>query len=174
MLYFHDVTIESENSQLLLVFSNGVKSFHENTTLPVLASYTRELAHYSKVKLHRNTLLEMLELQENNLKDLNNLKIKGKGSLIEGIFNAISETVASVADTGSDIFHILTKGVETVTNDTVQVVSSVGNDIAGIFEAAGGPSGIVLYVIDILIIYLVYRHVQERQNAAPPLPPRNL
>ena len=113
------------------------------------------------------------------MKELADLRERGKDSLVEGIFEGISDTFGIVADTGVSIFHSIARGLKHVTNDTVDVVDSIGDDIASIFGPVGGLGVFVLYVLNLgIIVYLGYRHVVDYrmrdawQETPPRLPPK--
>ena len=143
--------------------------------MPKLASFNSMLKHYSAVRPHMTTLLNILASQRRNFKDFRDFRTKGGGSIINGIFEEISEVVDTMSDTGASIFHSIAKGLKHVTNDTVGLVTDVGNDVLGIFDFVWGPSNFGLYVLNFLIvIYLGYKHILEyRMRLRPPeLPPR--
>ena len=163
------------------------QDLNDKLSLPKLASYNSRLRHYSPVTPHRTTLLSILASQRSNLREINDLKKRGGGSVLQGIFSGITEVVETMSETGVTIVHSIAKGITHLTNDSVEVVTEVGGSVAGIFNFAGGTSNFVLYVINFFIIaYLVVKHIAEyrmrrrvpeaprivRVIESPPLPPK--
>ena len=94
---------------------------------------------------------------------------------MKGIASAMGEVVETVTDTATNIFNIIAHGATDVTNDTVQAIDNIGSTLVDIVTFTGGPSNLILYIIDIgIIIYLIYRHrrgfQQARQHIPPPVP----
>ena len=144
-------------------------------TLPKIATYNSKLQHFGKAQQHRTTLLGILTSQRENIRELNNLKSKGKGSVLQGIFESFGDAVSTASETGEKIFHAIAVGLTHLTNDTVQVANNVEDEVASIFDIAGGPSPFALWILIIaIILYLAYRHILEYQmkRRAPELPPR--
>ena len=98
------------------------KDFIDKLSLPKLASYNSRPRH-SLVTPHRTTLLSILASQRSNLREINDLKKRGGGSVLQGI----------------------AKGITHLTNDSVEVVTEVGDSVAGIFNFGGGTSNFALY-----------------------------
>ena len=149
--------------------------FHQKMALPKLRTYTPKLLHYEKVRPHRTTLLNILAEQQDNLDALTDYRTTGGGNIVKGIAEAMGDVVETVTDTATNIFHIIAHGTTEVTNDTVQAVDNIGSALVDIVTFTGGPSNLVLYVIDIgIIIYLIYRHrvghQQIEQRVPPPVP----
>ena len=139
--------------------------YQHHVPLPRLASFNSRLLHYSDVKPHRTTLLNILSLQQENLRDLSDMRQVGGGSLAKGVLTAITDVAASIADTGTTLFHIVTGSALSVANDTVTLFDKAGKSILGVFDVVGGPSGFALYLIDICIIgYLVWKHVNDNRR----------
>ena len=162
------------------------QDFNDRLSLPKLASYNNKLKHYSFVTPHRTTLMSILASQRGNLREMSDLRKRGGGSVLQGIFSGISEVVETMSETGVTLVHSIANGITHLTNDSVEVVTEVGEGVAGVFNFAGGPSNFVLYVIDFfIIVYLVLKHFAElrmrRRDAeaprvvqvagAPPVPP---
>ena len=143
-------------------------------TMQKLNGFNEKLAHYSKPKTHRNTILSIIAEEQDSLKEITDFKTKGKGSFINGIFSGVADSVNSLSDTSRTILHSIAVGLKHITNDTVEIAVETTDTIEGFFNILkGGPSSLVLYVIDLLIIgYLIYERLI--QNRPPPLPPRNL
>ena len=143
--------------------------------LPKLRTYTPKLLHYEEVRPHRTTLLDILAAQQENLDTLTDYKTVGGGNIMKGIASAMGEVVETVTDTATNIFNIIAHGATDVTNDTVQAIDNIGSTLVDIVTFTGGPSNLILYIIDIgIIIYLIYRHriglQQIRQHIPPPVP----
>ena len=139
--------------------------FRDHVMLPRLASFNGRLLHYGKIAPHRVTLLQVLASQQDNLRDLTDMRERGKGSLVQGIFGAMEDVVSTLAETGETIFHVVTKGVIHLTNDTVLTAEGVGDSVASLFSVIGGPGNLGLYILDLLIIiYLVYKHVHDTRR----------
>ena len=165
------------------------QDFNDRLSLPQMASFNKKLRHKAKVTPHRTTLLRILDSQRENLRKMSDLRRDGKGSVLQGVFSGIAETVETMSDTGLNIVHAIAKGLKHLSNDSVEVVSEVGEDVVGFFKWTGGVSNFVLYVIDFLIIsYLATRHIMEYRErrqpregprivqvvGPPPIPPRGL
>ena len=148
--------------------------YSDHLTLPRIATYNSKLQHFGKAQQHRTTLLGILTSQRENIRELNNLKSKGKGSVLQGIFESFGDVVSTASDTGVKIFHAIAVGLTHITNDTVQAASDVGDEVASIFDIAGGPSPFALWILTIaIILYLTYKHILEYcMRRAPELPPR--
>ena len=143
--------------------------------LPKLRTYTPKLLHYEKTRPHRTTLLDVLAAQQENLDTLTDYRTIGGGDIVKGIAAAMGEVVETVTDTATNIFSIIAHGATDVTNDTVQAVDNIGSTLVDIVTFTGGPSNLILYVIDLgIIIYLIYRHrtgyQQIRRQEPPPVP----
>ena len=153
--------------------------FRHHISLPRLASFNGKLLHYSEVKPHRTTLLHVLALQQDNLRDLTDFRQRGGGSLVAGIFTAMTDVVSTITNTGTTIFHMIAGGATEVANDTITAVDGIGNMVAGFFGVIGGPANLGLYILNFCIIfYLVYRHIHECRERAnldrPIVPDRNI
>ena len=149
--------------------------FQQKMALPKLRTYTPKLLHYEKTRPHRTTLLDVLAAQQENLDTLTDYRTIGGGDIVKGIAAAMGEVVETVTDTATNIFSIIAHGATDVTNDTVQAVDNIGSTLVDIVTFTGGPSNLILYVIDLgIIIYLIYRHrtgyQQIRRQEPPPVP----
>ena len=94
---------------------------------------------------------------------------------MRGIASAMGDVVETVTDTASNIFRLIAHGATDVTIDTVQAVDGIGSALVDMVTFTGGPSTLVLYVIDLgIIIYLIYQHrrgfQRDRQPQPPPVP----
>ena len=120
---------------------------------------------------------------------MTDLSEKGGGSVLQGIFGGISEVVESMSETGVTIVHSIAKGITHLANDSIEVVTEVGDGVVGIFDFAGGTSNFVLYVINFFIVaYLISKHFVENRmrrrdqeapqlfqlNSPPPVPRRGV
>ena len=72
--------------------------------LPKLAGFNNKLLHYTKVRPHRLTLLHLLADQRDNLDDLSNYRTVGAGDIASGIAQALSGTLAFVANSWQTLF----------------------------------------------------------------------
>ena len=105
------------------------QDFKDKLTIPKIASYNSKSRHYAAIPPHRTTLLRILASQRGNLRELADLRKQGGGSVLQGIFSGITEVVETMSDTGATIFHSIAKGLTHVANDSVNVVTGVGDEL---------------------------------------------
>ena len=94
--------------------------------------------HYSGYKPTRESLLSILNENQQNLYDLTNLKESGDGDIVKGIARTMLSLTKEVIGAGTEIFDIIVDGATKLTNDSVKMVSSLGQDVVEIFYPIGG------------------------------------
>ena len=151
-----------------------IKGFVTRNTyvpLPKIATFNDRIVRHGTFSPHPTTLLSIVAAQERSLQQLEDIRSSGHGNVLKGIAAGMSDAFDAVVHAGENIFSTVTRGFESTTNSTTEVVGAIAFDIKSILTFAGtGVSGLFLYGIDLcIVIYLFYMH---RRNIPPPIPPR--
>ena len=140
------------------------KYHHGELKLPKLAEFDEKLVHYEKSQPNRMHLLHLVAVQQKNLQDLEDFRTIGEGSIIEGISHGISRVLTTLTRSGIKLVKSIAQGINGVTNETASVVGNVIHGLGHILTFTNGLSGLLLYIIDVLIIgYLVANRVWEHR-----------
>ena len=140
------------------------KYHHGELKLPKLAEFDEKLVHYEKSQPNRMHLLHLVAVQQKNLQDLEDFRTIGEGSIIEGISHGISRVMTTLTRSGIKLVKSIAQGINGVTNETASVVGNVIHGLGHILTFTNGLSGLLLYIIDVLIIgYLVANRVWEHR-----------
>ena len=118
---------------------------------------------------HRTTLLQLVAQQEENLHSLQDYKVKGEGSLTQGLMKTISETLEGISGAGANLIGAISKGLG---NATSSVIAASATGLGTVIKALGGIPTIVVFTIEALIIgYLAFDRWQRLERPAPPRVP---
>ena len=137
------------------------KPTKHDTRLPPTDKLDERIFINEQTYPHRSTWLDIMAIHQDNMQDLLDLRTRGKGNFITGLAETMSDIVEDVTDMGENIFTLVATGSVDIANDTVTAVSSVGKFVSNLFDLSGGPSVLILYVINIIIIvYLIWMRMQ--------------
>ena len=118
----------------------------------------------------RKILMDILEEDQDILRDMTNLTEMGEGDISLGIGRALSHLASTVVDTGENLFDIFSEGVTDVGNITLRTTTSLAKDIVGIFDWAGGTPSFILFIIDgAIVVYLLVDYYQKKNVRRIPL-----
>ena len=161
---------------------------HFSMNMPKIAGFNRKLIHYSHVRPHRTTLLNILADQSDTLQQLSNFKTIGQGNIIEGMLSVVGDTINTIANGGEKIFDTIVtdvdKTINVVTNSSDEIIGSLSSDLSQLISHIGIPT-IVYFIINLLtIIYVWYlrriinvylqAHSPPSPTIEPPLVHRDL
>ena len=146
-----------------------IKYFKEGFNLPEMATYTDRMLHYSGVRPHRSTLLDMLNFNKETIVEMTDLRETGGKDIVAGIARVMGDLAQDVVDTSQNIFKLITTTAVDLTNDTTSAIGDIGGSITGIFKSIGGVPSIILYIAVLAIIgYLTKKHISENGKITPP------
>ena len=120
----------------------------EGLVLPLLAEFNFGMIHLKTPKPGRESLMELLASQTENLNDLYNFREVGEGSLGGGLTTIIAETIESATDAGTSLISSIVKGTNSLMETTATSIS----------EILGGLPNLVLFALNIAIVgYLIFQ-----------------
>ena len=150
-----------------------------------MGTFGRHLLHYDEHIPSRTSLLSLLARNKENLRQLNEFREKGQGNVITGIASLFGQTISSLATGGSQIIKALGEGIHStlsgvgdvdeslihsISNATSSLVTSSTNGLAKVLHSIGGISGIVTYVLILLLyVYLIYAKIRENRQLFIPV-----
>ena len=140
--------------------------------LTKIASYGAHLQHYESEMPSRMSLLRLLARNQEVMKQLEDFRVHGHGSVLHGIGSLLGSAIHSLASGGSliiktigeglrDTFHgvgdLDEKVVGSIANATSNVIGASASGASEILDSIGGPANIVLYALVLgLYAYLIY------------------
>ena len=109
--------------------------------------------------------MQILEQDQDILKDVTNLTEIGDGDISLGIGRSLSKLASTIVDTGENLFDIFTEGIVDISNITFTATGKVAKSVVGIFDWAGGTSNFILFIINgAIIMYLTIDYYQRKRR----------
>ena len=134
------------------------KDSEEGLVLPLLAEFNFETLHRKIPKPGRESLMEILGAQTDNLEQLYVFKEKGEGSLGDGIATVIAGTIEATSKAGTSLISSIVKGTS----------SLVGSTADSITKIIGGIPNLVLFALNLVIIgYLCFQRWEMMNYRRP-------
>ena len=143
-----------------------------------IGHFHSQLLHYQSPLPQRLSMLYMLHRSRDIFDQLNSFKETGGGSILAGIGSLLGQTISSLASGGSQIIRALGAGIRDtfhgvgdldesvvglISNATANVITAGTTGVSKVLEAIGGPSGIILYILVIILyVYTIYNRVKDK------------
>ena len=150
---------------------------NDNLRVIKLGHFSKQILHYHDRQPSRTSLLSVLMENKENLEALASYRDHGDGDIIRGIGKLVGSTISAAAQGSSQIIKTIGHGIKetlsgvsdldrsfigSIGNATVGLVDSSTSGVAKILDAIGGVSGLVLYVLVLLLyIYTIYNKIRE-------------
>ena len=151
---------------------------NDHIGLMKIGHFQPHLLHYQSPLPQRLSMLYMLHRSRDIFDQLNSFKETGGGSVLAGIGSLLGQTISSLASGSSQIIRALGAGIRdtfhgvgdldesvvgSISNATANVITAGTTGISKVLEAIGGPSGIILYIlVVILYVYIIYKRVKGK------------
>lgn len=143
----------SPNSSLARIIPENHHVFHK-IKAPKLVKFNSELSHYSKLDIHRMTLLEIISKNQDILSAFDDMRDKETSSFMPGLTSFLNNTIGALASGSKKIISTVGNVIAKTGKTSENIISSIGHSVSQVLSIFGPIS---LCISISLIIFLLVK-----------------